>query len=618
MKPVFIAILICITALQSRAEVTVSSIIIKSESVLSIKSVNRIDHEEHRIVTILSEKGNFHSQLEFFEDNYQKTSSYDVIVKDSDGNVVARYNRKDFSRNKVIEAVSSYGEVDRYSLDCGLKRYPYTIETHYLFQKKTFLLGGYNFSEDAGTKVLNSTYTVFYPADFELRYDLNRPDMISVTSENTDGYKTLKFQLANSFSGQFESYLRESNSPVVYIVPKVFEYGKIAGSFDSWKQYGQWTNALWAGRDVLSEPAAAQIDKLRATYSEKNALAEAIYAYTQQNMRYVAITYGLGGLQTMSADETFNLGYGDCKALSNFTAAAMRYAGIEAYPALVYGGSEHPNIDPGKPMAAFNHVIVCLPAKTDTTWLECTDNSMPFGYLSNFTDNRYALLLKPCGGELIRTPTYPASANRTIRSARIELRANGSASIQLDCSYRNLAMQKTDFYTREFSSAQPIKAVKREVKIPSFDLENFNSDLYKNQEPVLNVEFTLEARNVGRKVGRKQLIKPFLFDLPVPGLNPDTTRVYPVYFKHGYEYTDSVTVVLPHESKIIQPLTEMEKENDFGSLSVKVSADSDQHALHIVRNIRLNGGEFPLAQYADLADFLGFVRGSREAFFIVE
>ena len=595
----------------------ISAIISESRAVFTIKAVDRVQFEMFKTVQVLSEKGNYHSRLSFYEDNFRRAVIYYITVKDANGNVVAKYDKNDFRKTAIIESISSYDNIYGFYLDCGLKTYPYSIEVHSLIQNNTFFEKGYDLSEGEGTLLEQSSFEVFYPLDYKLSYQLKRSDLVLVDSTQDGKISLLKFDLKENFTSSAELYMPDSDRPIVYIVPEIFKYGNITGSFNSWQEYGSWMNQLWDGRGELSKSSTEAIDKLIASNPDKDDLAKAIYKYTQQNMRYVSISLGLGGLQTMSAKEAAKMGYGDCKALTNFTAAAMNHAGIEAYPALIYGGSRSLKVDPDKPRFSFNHVILCLPANSDTTWLECTSNTAPFGYMSDFTDDRYALILKPAGAELARTPSFSASANETIRKANITLHDDGSAGVELSCKYSNLAMTNSDFYRREFTGDKPVNAVKREVKLPSFDLESYSSELYKNQEPILDVNCSLIARNMGRKVGVKLLVKPFLIQTSIPSLESDSVRINPVYFKHGYTFLDSISVTLPAGMAILEPLAEIDETNQFGQISMHSLWDATERKIVIVRTILLNSGEYQTEQYAELTSFLDQVEATEELFFIL-
>ena len=52
-------------------------------------------------------------------------------------------------------------------------------------------------------------------------------------------------------------------------------------------------------------------------------------------------------------------------------------------------------------------------------FLECTSQDDPFGYQANFTDDRDVLVIKPEGGEIIRTKNYENKDNSQIVKATI-------------------------------------------------------------------------------------------------------------------------------------------------------------------------------------------------------
>lgn len=617
MRQIFILLILGLGAFSIRAE-EVSAIIEKSEAVLTIKAVDKAEFEFRKTVTVYSENGRSHAQLVYYEDGFRKTTFYKVKITDRQGRIVAKYDENDFKRSAVIGSVSSYGEVERYRLDCGPTRYPYTMEIHAKMRWKAFFHLDFSFVNEPHTVVQNSKLEVVHPVDYELEYYLNRPESVEVAAVDGKKRDTLKFELDSYTPEAREQFTTQVGPPKVLIVPSEFAYGGMVGSLESWREFGLWMSRLWEGRDQLPESVTAQLDALIAAADNKEECARDIYSFVQNNMRYVSITYGLGGLQTMSADETYNLGYGDCKALTNFTAAAMRYAGIEAYPALVYAGESHPELDAARPMNGFNHVILCLPQLGDTTWLECTSTTAPFGYIANFTDDRDALLLTPEGGKLTRTHSYSPSMNEAIRNTLIELSSDGSASVSLHCEYRYLAMLQTAFYRREVLSEPPLAAVKSEVNLASFDLEKFDSQLFKDQEPLLEVFSSLDARLVGRKIGNRMMIRPFMMETSIPKLESDLKRESPIYFKHGYVYVDTIRIVFPAGMSLSDSLRNFEDSGPYGRVSLTWNVDENQREIRVVRNIRLNDGEFPAEKYGAVAGFLQKVRDTQEAFVILE
>ena len=71
----------------------------------------------------------------------------------------------------------------------------------------------------------------------------------------------------------------------------------------------------------------------------------------------------------------------------------------------------------------------------DTVWLECTSQTLPFNYLSSFTDDRYALLITPEGGKMVRTPEFKKSENVLSRSGSVIIHGQGASIFNISNSY---------------------------------------------------------------------------------------------------------------------------------------------------------------------------------------
>src|SRR6201999_1135267 len=83
-----------------------------------------------------------------------------------------------------------------------------------------------------------------------------------------------------------------------------------------------------------------------------------------------------------------------------------------------------------------NHIILCLPFKNDTTWCDCTSETIPFGYLGTFTDDRTVLACTPEGGKLMHTPKFTVNDNLIACKANAVLSADGSVTADINTTYK--------------------------------------------------------------------------------------------------------------------------------------------------------------------------------------
>ena len=168
--------------------------------------------------------------------------------------------------------------------------------------------------------------------------------------------------------------------------------------------------SLLEGRDVINE--ATKIKILDWVKEAKSPLEKAkiVYQFMQNKTRYISVQVGIGGWEPIAANQVDQVGYGDCKGLTNYTKALLDVVGVTSYYTVVYA-SEKRNLDKDFASLQGNHVILNIPNEGKDIWLECTSQTMPFGFLGDFTDDRDVLVVTPEGGIIKRTAIYKDETN---------------------------------------------------------------------------------------------------------------------------------------------------------------------------------------------------------------
>lgn len=190
-------------------------------------------------------------------------------------------------------------------------------------------------------------------------------------------------------------------------------------TFKSWKQVGEWYRSLVASRAAVTPAIRQKEQEITAGLTTDSAKQRAIYSYVSTQIRYIALSFGIGRLQPHSADTVLQNKYGDCKDKHTLFAAMMKAAGYQVWPALIGAGIQ---LDPDVPSPGqFNHLISVLPDGKSLTWLDTTEEVAPFGMLTRTLRDKQALVM-PVNSDpsLKKTPAhslYPEWYGFTIAAA---------------------------------------------------------------------------------------------------------------------------------------------------------------------------------------------------------
>lgn len=323
-------------------------------------------------VTILNKDGDYLRYLTVPYDKYSKVKYIRGYVYNMKGDLIKSMNYSDIIDMSVMSG-NFYTDDRMKVVRFPVNRYPFTIEYEYEIDYSSIL--GYptwNFQGSRNVSVEKSGIQFILPAGMNLRY-YGRSLKNNIDSALIDGRKIYTWQEVNIPAISLVRSLSTSFMPELYTAPLDFEYAGIKGSMSSWKTFGDWVYSINKDRDKLPEKEINQVNSIVSKCRNDREKIRAIYEYMQSKTRYVSVQIGIGGYQTAEAASVSENGFGDCKALSNYTLALLKAAGIKSFLALVNAGSYQEDINTKFVDVQFNHVILCVPLQSDTVWLECTN-----------------------------------------------------------------------------------------------------------------------------------------------------------------------------------------------------------------------------------------------------
>jgi transglutaminase-like putative cysteine protease len=556
----------------------------------------------HYIVTVLDAEGEKFGYFTAGYDNLTEIRSIKGALYDALGLPIKKLKQSD------IQDLSGTGgdlmtddRIKRHKFYHNL--YPHTVEYEVEMRyNHTFYLPTWRPQEDESLAVEQSKLTVITPKDYILRYKaLNYKGEPVQGNDGSD--RTYSWEAKNLCAVPDEPYAPHWNtrSVSVLLAAASFEMEKYKGTMNTWEEYGKFSYILNQGRDVLPDNIKQTVHQLTDGLEREQKIAK-LYEYLQQHTRYISVQLGIGGWQTFDAAYVAAKGYGDCKALSNYMCAMLKEAGIKASCVLVYAGEDKNDVTPADfPSSSFNHVIVCVPNTKDTTWLECTNSTVPLGYMGEFTGNRSVLIVDENGGKLVRTPAYSMEQNVQTRHVVAKVEESGEMTVKANSRYSALQTDDLHDILNSLTKEKLMEGLKQVGFFPSYEVKRYDWKETKSAVPYIDEQIEITARNYATITGKRMFIEPNLMNKTSRRLSVDSVRRADIYLSYSYRDIDTVTITIPegYTPEAVPPPIALQ--SPFGAYSSKVSIEGN--VITYIRSIDHKGGTYPASSYGELAKF---------------
>ncbi|MDX6747432.1 DUF3857 domain-containing protein [Polaribacter sp. PL03] len=576
--------------------------VVRNSSIeITIENFDKMLVKKREVVTVLNKLGNVDARISEGYDLDTKITDLSVKIYNAFGKEIKKYKKRDFLDVSAVSGGTLYSDSRVKYIDYTPASYPYTVvfESEYKTSTTGFIpwwqpINGYYVSVEKST------------------YKINNPNKIPWRTKKTNfndfDVKENELDTEITFSIENQPGFKYENSAVHFreILPKAivtlnnFSLKGVPGQYKNWNEFGLWMNSkLLKGRDVLESGTVTKIKNLVEGIKDPLEKAKLVYEFMQNKTRYISVQVGIGGWEPIAANQVDKVGYGDCKGLANYTKALLDIAGVTSYYTIVYA-DEKRDIDKDFTSMQGNHAILNIPNSEVSggkdIWLECTSQTMPFGFLGDFTDDRNVLVVTPKGGIIKRTTSYKDEENSQKTITEIQLNKDGSLAanlkivskgLQYDDKQGLVTLSEDELFKRYKSN---IWSYNNNLEIETATLENDKNNI------VFTEDIKATIKNYATVNDTEYLFRVNVFNKNSYVPKRYRKRKLPLKISRGYKDEDFYTIVLPEGYVLGAIPLEKEISTKFGSYKVSLKK-IDETSFKYQKTIIIKEGVYSKEDY---------------------
>ena len=589
---------ILMAVLLSAAMQATAQVAIVEESTTQVDCYNSTNAVVHykEVTTILNEHGSDLATFVCWCSKHDKLTNFKGQATDATGRVLRKFKESELKQTEY----SQYLAVDDYKmfLEYTPPVYPITITYEWTMESHDNLIEFPRFcpQTDYDVSVKKATYRLTAPKEMTIRHALLNIDKEPTMS--ADG-KTLTLELDNLPALKYEPYARSLREriPMAYFAPADFTYYGKKGCFKSWQDYGKWEYSLINGREILPEDVKQEIHQMTDHLTTDREKVEALYKHLAKTTRYVAVLLGIGGQQPAPAASVSKSGFGDCKGLSNYMRAMLKEVGIASNYTTISTTNRRLLKDFAS-VGQMNHVILQVPLKGDTLWLECTNPQLPMGFVHEDIAGHDAIEVSEAGGRLVTLPVYPDTTNLMRSTIRLEIENGGAANVTLSQETRNSQYEDRRALLH-MDEKERQKVLQRIVRVPQAEIGKID---VREDVATITLDAEIKSQKYATTTGQRLFVPVCPIHRGYSAPNAIADRKEDVWVEEGYVDEDNITIAIPEGYEMEAMPKSFEIDKPFGSFSFVLLPGENNI---IVKNrLIMKSGQYDKSLYPELIDFI--------------
>ncbi len=473
--------------------------------------------------------------------------------------------------------------------------------------------------------VVEARYTLQLPPGWEYKAVwLNHPEMQPTPGGTNQWQWVVKDLPAIRWEPDMPPWKGVAALMIVSIVPP----GGTKRGFLTWSDMGSWYNDLTQGRREASPEIKQEVAALTASESTPLGKMRALASFLQKDIRYVAISLGIGGVQPHPATEVFKHRFGDCKDKATLLSSMLKEIGVDSYYVVI--NSERGEVTPATPphIGGFNHVILAIrlpeaisdgslvatvqhPKLGRLLFFDPTDELTPFGQLHGALQASYGMLVTPDGGELLALPQLATSANGITRFAKLSLDERGTLKGEVhevrlgDAAWRQRGALRN--VEKDADRIKPIESLMAN-SLGSFQLTGATITNLRQTSLPFEYRWSFVAPAYGKTAGNLLLVRPRVIGTKSRDLlERKDPRQYPIENACPQKDTDTIEITIPSGYEVDDLPPAVNADYSFASYHSKTEVNGS--TLKYTRTFEVKELSVPLNKVEDLKKLYRIIAG---------
>ena len=379
----------------------------------------------------------------------------------------------------------------------------------------------------------------------------------------------------------------ESNAPnyktiLPHIIPIITSYqqnGKTKKLLDGVEGLYSWYYSLVENinKEETDPALITLVEELTKGKESDIEKVKAIYYWTQQNIKYIAFEYALGGFIPREANEVFQKKYGDCKDNSSILYKMLEIAGLQGNLTWI-GTRKIPYTYEEVPTPAVdNHMILTYENKNNTYYLDATGRYIQIEYPSSFIQGKEALIANGNNFKVKKIPVVPAHLNKVVDTTYIQIsnrdiigtsNSTFSGYIKNNLFY-NLENTRKEADVKELYNKRFLKGSNK------FLVKSFKEENKFSYDKDFSVSYNFSIQDYVQNIGSEIFINPH-FNKIVSSVKTKEDRKYGIEFDYKRQFSYTNIIEIPDGYEVSYLPTSVSYSNDLISIDLLYSTDKNK------------------------------------------